>query len=142
MSRRVKLPTQEKGILEVEIVWGDGDHWESEWEPLRQTHWAGLMSVVPAEVMEHALRGWSKPLVSVLGLPPEGALRKIPPENRDCQMQGSCAIHDKSRCFPIAKELPWCFEPRMAESEAVRAAASRLVRLWHEGVYVVVTHGR
>jgi hypothetical protein len=41
--------------------------------------------------------------------------------------------------MPVAKELPWCFEPEGLENP-VREAVSRLIQIWHESVYVVVTH--
>jgi len=140
MSRRVKVTTQEKGVLEILIVWSDKGIWEAEWEPLRETPWADLMTIVKPEVMEHALKGWSKPLVTALGLPPEGALRKIPVVGRQCGLRKDCALHEAGKCQPTAKELPWCYEPDGLESGPLRAAVSRLIQTWHEGVYVVVTH--
>jgi len=140
VSRRVKIETQEKGALEVLIVWGAVERWEPEWEPLRETFWAKLVTIVDAEVLEHALRGWSKPLVTALGLPPEGGLRKLPVENRQCMLRKTCPLFDGAKCQPTAKDLPWCFEPEGIEAVEVRTAVSRLIQIWHEGVYVVVTH--
>lgn len=132
--------TQEKGPLEVLIVWSKDGKWESEWDALRETPWANLMTVVNPEIMEHALRGWSKPLTTALGLPPKGALRKIPEEQRQCLQRGPCPLYEAKKCYPAAKDLPWCFEPEGLEDQRVREAASRLIQTWHEGVYVVVTH--
>lgn len=141
MSRRVKIITQEKGSIEVLLIWSSKGVWESEWEPLRGTSWADLMTVVKSEVVEHALKGWSKPLMTAMGLPPEGALRKVPLESRVCKIRGECATHDPSKCKPVSKDLPWCYEPDGLESETLRTAAGRLLQAWREGVYVVVTHG-
>jgi hypothetical protein len=127
-------------MLEVLIVWDKNGAWEAEWEPLRGTPWGDLLSVVKPEDLEHALHGWSKPFVTALGLPPEGGLRKLPPEGKLCMQRRKCPLHNPKKCFPTAEELPWCYEPDGIESEAVRSAASKLVQLWHEGVYVVVPH--
>jgi hypothetical protein len=135
----VKVVTQEKGTLEILVVWSEKGLWESEWEPLRGTLWAGLLTIVKPEVMEHALRGWSKPLVMALGLPPSGALRKIPSEFRQCAQRGTCPLYEAKKCQPVATELPWCFEPEGIEDFQVKEAASRLIQVWHEAVYVVVT---
>lgn len=140
MSRRVKILTQEKGEIQVLIVWPAKDAWEAEWEPLRGTPWGDLLSVVKPEDVEHALRGWSKPLTSSLGLPPEGGLRKIPAEAKLCMQRKGCPLYDVKKCFPTAEELPWCYEPDGVESDEVRALASKLIQTWHEGVYVVVPH--
>lgn len=140
MSRRIKVKTQEKGTLELLVVWAKDGAWEDEWEPLRGTPWGDLVSVVPEEAMEHALHGWSKPLVTALGLPPEGGLRKLPVEGKLCMRRKTCPLHNVKKCYPIAEELPWCYEPDGVASEEVRAAASKLIQTWHEGVYVVVPH--
>lgn len=79
-------------------------------------------------------------MMSSLGLPPEGGLRKIPVEARVCMRRKECPFHDTKKCFPLAKELPWCYEPDGVASEEVRAIASKLIQTWHEGVYVVVPH--
>jgi len=135
----VRVLTVEKGPLEILIIWSAKGLWESEWEPLRETPWAKLLTIVHPEVMEHALRGWSRPLVLALGLPPEGCLRKIPVEHRQCMQRGPCPLYESEKCHPIAKELPWCFEPEGLESP-VKEAVSRLIQVWHESVYAVVTH--
>jgi hypothetical protein len=140
VSRRVKVLTAEKGPLEILVVWSAKGIWEPEWEPLRETQWAELLTIVHPEVMEHALRGWSRPLVLALGLPPEGALRKIPVENRQCSQRGPCPLYDPKQCQPVAKELPWCFEPEGFSPGPLKDALVRLIQIWHEAVYVVVTH--
>lgn len=132
----MKLPTREMG--EIEIVWSQG--W-GEWGPLRETVFGGLVSVVPEEAVHHALHRWSKPLVTALGIPPYGALIKIP---RVCYRKvkhdtaAPCILYDPQRCHARSKELPWCFEPDVDDAE-VRRKGGELVQLWHEGVYLVVT---
>jgi len=140
MSRRVKLPTQEMG--EVQLLLLDG--WEKEWAVLKGTAFGNLFSVVPHEAVEHALRRLSRPLVEALGIPPEGALRKIPKASRECLMRPKgagkrpCPLYDSFTCYPTAPTMQWCFEPDGIEEEAVRKMASRAIEVWREGVYVVV----
>lgn len=141
MSRRVKVVTQEKGVLEILLVWGKAEGWEPDFEPLRTLPgWADLLTILDPEVVEHALRGWSRPLTSALGISPAGAIRKIPVASRACQTRFRCAIHDPNKCRPLSPEMPVCFEPDGLESRAAAASAAIVVLAWHEGVYVVVTH--
>jgi len=99
--------------------------------------------VVSREVVDHALHRLSRPLVDSLGIPPQGALRKIPEasrlclrrrrfaNNRPCPLQGP-------ECHVLATKMPWCFEPDDIEDEAIRRAASMAIEHWRAGVYVVV----
>lgn len=140
MSRRVKLPTLEKGEVQLLLLNG----WEKEWAILRDTAFGNLFSVVPHAAVEHALRRLSRPLVDALGIPPEGALRKVPKVSRECLLRRKrtghrpCPFYDRNQCFPIATKMPWCFEPDGIEDEKIRKMAAQAIELWREGVYVVV----
>ena len=140
MSRRVKLPTLEMGEVQLLLLEG----WEKDWALLKGTAFGDLFSEVPHEAVEHALRRLSRPLVDALGIPPEGALRKVPAASRECFMRPRragkrpCPLYDRFRCYPTAPEMQWCFEPDAIEDEDVRRMAARAIELWREGVYVVV----
>jgi hypothetical protein len=131
------LPTREKGELQLLAVWQKDGHWEPEWEPLRGTPFGDLLSVVPEETLNHALTGWSRPLVQALGISPEGALRKIPKEAQQCLRRSKCPLYD-AKCVPLAREMPWCFEPDGVKDDGVRYAASRVIEEWRAKVYVVI----
>lgn len=139
MSRLVKLPTREMGEVQLLLLSG----WEKNWTVLKGTVFGDLLSVVSREAVDHALHGLSRPLVDVLGIPPEGALRKIPKgqgvcwhrvrrpgQRRACPIQGA-------ECHLRAEKMPWCFEPTVDDGE-VRRVASKVIELWRQGVYVVV----
>lgn len=136
------LPTREMGDVTVLTIneLPDGK-WESEWEPLRGTHIGGLFSVVFKSVIDHALHRYSKPLVDALGIPPEGALRKIPPGSRECLLRRRCPFYDKAQCHPRGKKMPWCFEPEEIENEAERLTATKAIQEWRQGVYLVIVQG-
>lgn len=138
MSRRINLPTQEKGILDILLVVSTKGKWEREWMPLQGTPWENLVSIVPKESVDHALHGWSKPFVTALGLPPTGALRKVPVESRECSLRNRCVLYKSTVCLPSSPDLPWCFEPDGIEDGVVKAAAGKLLQLWKEGAYLVV----
>lgn len=134
MPRRLKLDTKELFRLDLLVIRESDGVWELEWEPLRTTAMAQLFSRVPREALEHALRGWSWPLVSALGLPPEGALHKLPETAKSCQDYLTCKLRSAKDCHPLAKKMPWCFHPA-----GLPPPAEEAVRLWREKVYVLVT---
>lgn len=112
--------------------------WESEWELLRGTVFGDLFSKVSKENVEHALHKLSRPLVDSLGVPPEGALRKLPVENRLCFRRVKCPFFDPKKCFPEAKNMPWCFEPDGVADESVRVVATQAIERWRKRIYLVV----
>jgi hypothetical protein len=135
MPRRVKIPTQEKGDLHLLLV----EDWK-DFESLRDTIFGNQFSIVPQDAVYHALHRYSRPIVSRLGIPPEGALRKIPREcwySKKRSQERKCSLYDKHQCFVTSKNLPTCFEPE-EPSEEVRRKAAEVISLWREGVYVVV----
>jgi hypothetical protein len=136
VARRLKLKTIELGDLELFLVYQYGDKWESDWLPLQGQLITGLLTVVPQETIDHALQGWTSPLVKSLGLPPEGALRKLP--SQLCYQRGHCPFHIKNSCIPTHPKMSWCFEPENIEDPNSRNLAAELIRLWREGVWGIL----
>ena len=138
MSRRLKIATQEMGSLDLLLIYQVGEDWEPEWAPLQGSTFAAILSVVSDVVMNHAIRGWTKPLITGLGLPPQGSLRKIPPEHWNCEHRLKCPFYRKDTCEPTCKKLSDCFQPENLSGVEARTLAYEAVRLWREGVYIVV----
>jgi hypothetical protein len=136
MPRQLKVSTREMGNLELYLIYAKGDAWEAEWRPLQGTTMADLFTVVTKEVMDHALWGYSKPLVTALGIPPVGALRKLPQPR--CTRKGTCPFYIPTDCVPTGKNLPHCFQLEGLPSDESRTLAYEAVRLWREGVYIAV----
>lgn len=134
MSRRLKLPTAEMGELELLAVPVRAGDW-GQWEDVRASPLGDLVSVVPVEAFDHALRGWSRPLVDALGLPPQGALRKMPRAARQCRLRKDCIFFDRRKCTPFSKEMPWCYEPDGMDASP---RFTEILSSWREGVYVVM----
>ncbi len=139
MPRRLTVPTAEAGKIDVFVIREEKGLWEEAWRPLQGTYYRDLFAVISKEAFDHALRGWSKPFVTALGLPPQGALRKLPVIARTCEeVLNRCPFHEAKDCFPLGRHLPSCFRPQGLESEAVRDLGYEAIRLWREGVYLVV----
>jgi hypothetical protein len=138
MPRRVKLPTSEMGDVHLLLV----DGWTEGWDVLKDTVFGAQVSVLSREVVDHALHRYSRPLVDALGIPPEGALRKVPRlcwhRRKRSDNQFACPLYDKHDCQTPSPKMPWCFEPDGGFDETVRKKASEAIELWREGVYVVV----
>lgn len=130
MPRRLRVQTREMGTLEVYLLRAG----EAEWRALAETAVSDLVSRMPRSTLEHALQGWSRPFVDALGLPPEGAIRKLPKRHHECALRERCAAWHNASCRPTAKKMPFCFEP-----DGLPTLAAEVVRLWREGVYVVIT---
>lgn len=140
MPRRLKVQTAEMGPLELFLVYQYGADYEPTWKSLQGNPLAALFTVVPQSTMDHALKGFSRPLVQSLGLPPAGCLRKIPNTCRECAHRGDCQFYDVTACLPTAKKLPNCYQPSGVEAESAQLG-HEVVFYWREGVYiVVVTH--
>lgn len=136
MPRRLKVETREMGFVEMLLIYANGDEWESEWRALQGTDVGNLFTVLTKEVMDHALWGYSKPLVSALGLPPQGALRKM--AHPLCSNRVGCTFYEARDCVPTGRNLPHCYQPEGLLSEESRSLAYEAVRLWREGVYIAV----
>ena len=121
------------GTLELYLIYQYGDKWEPEWSALQG---AGLdLPVVSKETMDHALRGWTKPLVSQLGPPPKGKLIQLPQAARQCSQRGKCPMYDRKSCGLMLRDMPWCYEPEGIQPGGM---AAEIVKLWRDEVYVVV----
>lgn len=120
------------GTLQLYLIYSYSGQWEAQWAPMN-----GVLDlpVVSVETMNHALRGWTRPLVDGLGPPPEGRLRLMPWLARSCVSRATCALFDVKRCGALLKNKPWCFEPDGVEA---RQLVAEIINLWREGVYVVV----
>lgn len=141
MPRRVRLKTREKGMLEVLVVteFADG-RWELGWENIRGTFFGQLVPRVPRSAFNHVLNGYSQPFIEALGLPPEGALKRLP--TAACAKQGGCSLYDSRRCSLWSKKLPWSYEPAGFDAlgGSTLRIASELIFLWKEGVRVVAVY--
>jgi hypothetical protein len=105
---------------------------EVEWSQIEGTLIADQLSYVSGESLEHALHGWSKPLVTELGPPPQGSLIKLALVASECSLKKGCGSWGRD-CHPTSKKTPWCFEPTDHPS-----FAGQIVRWWRDGVYVLV----
>lgn len=130
MPRRLRVRTREMGDVEVWLLRPD----EPEWLALATTPVADLVTRMPRTALEHALRGWSRPFVNAVGLPPPGASRKLPKVHHECGLRKRCAMWRNASCRLLAVDVPVCFEP-----DGLPPAATEVVRLWREGVYVMLT---
>lgn len=138
MSRRMKLPTREMGEVHLLAIWETDGRWESPWEPLRGTPVGNQFSIISQDALDHALKGWSKPLSDALGIPPSGALRKLPDAARECEKRRTCPFFEPRQCHPGGTNMPWCFEPAGYKDELVRQAVARAIEEWRAGVYLVI----
>jgi len=134
VPRRLTLPTNEMGVIDLYVIYDEGGVWELEWRDF-QGVWD--LPVISKEDWDHALHGWTRPLVDQLGPPPKGKLIQIPTAAKRCGREKDCPFYDKRRCGAQKPQMPWCFVP--AETKAENLAAE-VVKLWREQVYVVVVH--
>ena len=136
----MKLPTAERGDIEVLAIDIRDGCWEAEWEPLRGTVFGDQFSVVSREALDHGLHGFSRPLSDALGIPPAGALRKVPKPARACYERAKCPYFEPRNCHPDSRKMPWCFEPDI-DDERIRVAAAKAISMWREAVYLVAVEG-
>ena len=135
MPRRLTIPSAEMGPVELYLIYEYDGTWEEEWQPLQG---AMDLPVVTRAVIEHALKGWTRPLADNLGPPPKGQLRRLP--SRRCALEKPedkkpCPLHDERRCLLLSSKMPWCFEPNGISPGNL---AGEIVKLWRQEVYVVV----
>lgn len=136
MPRRLKVPTNEMGDLELYLIYEESGIWELEWRPLQGERSLDL-PVVSKEHMDQALTGWTRPLVETIGRPPKGMLIKLPIETRKCASRARCPFHRPSDCGHLLAKMPWCYEPEGVDAGA-RLLMTEVIKLWREGVYVVL----
>lgn len=132
MPRRLTLQTPEMGPLELYLIYNEDGIWEVQWREF-QGVWP-LPEISKAD-MDHALHGWTRPLVDQLGPPPKGMLRKLPTEARRCSVETRCPFFNAKHCGLLLPKMPWCFIP---EGTAASHLATELINLWRSEVYVVV----
>lgn len=132
MPRRLQIPSPEMGVLQLYIIYAYGGRWEDEWAPLQ-----GVLELpaVSKEVMDHALHGWTRPLVDALGPAPKGRLLLMPRSARACAHRTKCPSYNPKRCGALLKKMPWCFEPDGLEQKLL---VMEVINHWREEVYVVV----
>lgn len=138
MPRQLKLPTRELGDLSLFVIYQYGDSYEPLWKPLQGQAITSLFTVITKETYDHALKGWTLPLVKALRLAPEYALHKLPVKNSVCFERPRCPLYNQRECVPTHKKMPWCFLPEGIEDLVTRRLAGEVVRLWREQVYIVV----
>lgn len=135
MSRRIVIPS-DPPIRLLTISESKGT-WESEWEPLKGTIFEGLFSHVDRRVIDEAIRGHVGPLVKSLGIPPEGALRKMP--SRECGKRKSCIFYDNRKCLLLSSKMPWCFVPEGLDvTEELEPLVMEVLAAWKEPRHIVV----
>ncbi len=122
------------GKLDLYLIYDYQGTWEEGWRPLQKHPVGALLTKVAHDTIEHAILGFSRPLVKVLGLFPKGMLHKVP---RECANAKTCSLYIPKNCLSTVKTMPLCWEPAEVDA-SVRSLVSELVRLWRETVYVVV----
>lgn len=129
MPRRLSIISREMGRIELYLIYNYGGVWEEEWRPLQ-----GAMDIpeVTKAVLDHALYGWTKPIVDALGPPPQGHLRLL--SSRLCSHEDQCPFYEKRNCSVLSPKMPWCFEP---EGISPGNLAAEVVKLWRQEVYVL-----
>jgi len=138
MPRRLKIATKELGPLELYVIYETDGVWEGTWQPVQGSDVTSLMTTISKEVYDHALKGWTRPLITALGLAPSGALRKLPLGAARCAARTKCPFFDKKACVPASPKMPVCFEADVSPDEQKRHLTSEIIKLWRDGVYVVV----
>ncbi len=134
MSRQIKLQTREMGDLHLMLVRSKAGVWEPAWEPLRTSKYAEYLTVVSKETIDHALHGWTSPLIKSLGPEPKLILHRISPDSKQCTLWDKCIFYRKTNCLPKSPKMPHCFELPGVPVES----GQEVLRLWRESVYVVV----
>lgn len=130
--RPVPRETREGDTLVVD-PWGD-------LAPIRMVpEFASLIPVVSGEVFSHALHGYLRPLMEVIGPEPEHQLIRIPAPHNRCSLAADCISYDRSRCQPRSSKLPECWAPE--GEQAARAAMALVTLAWVEARYVIVVEG-
>jgi hypothetical protein len=134
VPRRLRLPSVEMVSIDLYLIYEYSGVWEEEWRPIQ-----GVLDLpsVTKEDMDHALHGWTRPLVGQLGPPPDGRLLLLPRTARQCGNRNTCPMFDRKDCKLQAKKMPWCYEPD-GFNPAHRALVAEVIKLWREEVYVVV----
>jgi len=109
--------------------------------PLRGTVWGDQIPIVTGEALSHALHGYPKQLLEMLGRPPKGRTLRLAVGDRMCleAQEGICELAG-SHCVPGSGKLPDCYVAP-CEDRQVRVLATAVGRAWDEGRYVFVVEG-
>lgn len=109
--------------------------------PLRETSWGPEIPTVTGEALSHALHGYVKPLLEMLGRPPQARALRIPLKDRLCleHQQNICANANRD-CCPGSTRMPECYVPP-TEDRGLAAVARAVAAAWDEGRYVFVVEG-
>jgi hypothetical protein len=134
VPRRLKLVTVELGELELYFIYSVGGVYEPSWSGLSGWSGCSLFTVMSLGVVMHALHGWTQPLVKGLGISPSGALRKV---GVGCRDSAGCIFRGVD-CHARGKVLPVCYVP---PGVVVGELGYEVIRMWREGVYVIVVDG-
>jgi hypothetical protein len=137
LSRRLKIRTNELGFLELFLIYVYGEAWEDEWFQLQGQPITANIPQVSKATMDHALRGWTRPFLDQLGPAPALLLRKLPETHSQCVQRKRCSLYIPHYCVPSAKKMPWCFQPEGTD-DFTGPLAAEIIRLWREGVYIVL----
>ena len=138
MSRRLKVQTNEMGMIELYLIYEQDGVWEESWRELQDAPvFAGSISSLSKDAMEAALIGWTKPLVDALGPAPKGQLMLLPEVTRQCSSRERCPFYEERKCGHLLKKMPWCYVPDGTEGE-VQRLLTEVISFWREGVYVMV----
>lgn len=138
MPRKVTIPTRELGELSLYVIYEKAGSYEPSWAPVQGKPFTDGFSRVSIEVWTHALKGWTHPLVKALGLPPEGAIRKLLPIEKTCEAQSTCPLFTKGECTPLYKKMPWCFQPGGLDTLDQRRLGAEAIQMWRDKTYIVV----
>ncbi len=106
-------------------------------KPLEGTFWLNNIPVVSKESFNHALNGWTIPILREIGPQPEGIFKKIPKTYCSQLLDKTCISADKATCYPN-KKVPICYEASFPVEPLARVAASAVVSAWREGAYVFI----
>lgn len=138
MPRELSLQTREWGTLKLYLIYEVGGELEAEWADVTGAEMLARVPRVSHEVMEGAYRGYTLPLVKALDLAPDLAPRKLPVLARTCSKQKGCPLHDAKVCTALSRKMPTCYHPGGLVGENAGWLGQSVIRLWHQGVYVLV----
>ena len=103
---------------------------------LRETPWESPFPRVSHYTFDHALRGHASTLMRELGPPPTALARRLPIAHARCRDATGC-VNSGPKCVP-GPEVPECWTGGGFPPGPAAEVAAYVVRLWKEGVPVVV----
>jgi hypothetical protein len=92
---------------------------------------------VSDEVYQHAMAGYTAPLLAKLGVPPAVVLRRVVPPLSLCWSRKGCPAYQLKTCVVTSGVLPVCFLPDYPD-EAVRGQLNELLRALISGAFAVL----